>query len=208
MPVLVALHEGGDIERPDALLFDPHQILRSTKGVLEPWRSSVVPPQPHGRRVGSWPAATSAPSRAARLRSCLPRCERRRSPSDRFVAKGRGEAIAAQGSVDRARATLLIDSQKLPYPPPATRSPRAIPVAATITCVSRNLVPASPLICTEVSADRETCGLTAEWVALEGPVYAMVASPRCIAHAVAASQDGYRIRPITPAERATGELAI
>jgi hypothetical protein len=80
-------------------------------------------------------------------------------------------------------------------------------VMATITCVSRNLVPTSPLICTEVSVDDEMCGLPAEWVALKGPIYSMVASPRCIAHAVAASQDGCRIRPITPAEGATGELA-
>jgi hypothetical protein len=74
--------------------------------------------------------------------------------------------------------------------------------------VSRNLVPASPLTCTEVRAGDKMCGLPAEWVALKGPAYAMAASPRCIAHAVAASQDGCRIRPITPAERATGELAI
>ena len=91
---------------------------------------------------------------------------------------------------------------------PQPGSPRTRSVAATITGVSRNLVPASALICTEVGADDEMCGLPAEWVALKGPIYAMVASPKCIAHAVAASQDGCRIRPITPAERATGELAI
>ena len=81
-------------------------------------------------------------------------------------------------------------------------------VTATITCVSRDLLPDGALICTEVGADDEMCGRPAEWVALKGPTYAMVASPRCIAHAVAASQDGCRIRPLTPAERATGELAI
>ena len=91
---------------------------------------------------------------------------------------------------------------------PSTRSPRVRPVAVTITCVNRNLVPAGALICTEVGADDEMCGLPAEWVALKGPIYSMVASPRCIAHAVAASRDGCRIRPITPAEYATGELAI
>jgi hypothetical protein len=31
------------------------------------------------------------------------------------------------------------------------------------------------------------CGLPAEWVALKGPVYAMVAFARCIACAVAAT---------------------
>jgi hypothetical protein len=81
-------------------------------------------------------------------------------------------------------------------------------VAATITCVSQDLVPSGALICTEAGADEEICGLPAEWVALKGPIYSMVASPRCIAHAVAASQDGCRIRPITSAERAAGELAI
>ena len=81
------------------------------------------------------------------------------------------------------------------------------PVAATITCVSHNPVSAGTLICTEVGVDDEMCGLPAEWVALKGPIYSMVASAKCIAHAVAASQDGSRIRPITPAERATGELA-
>jgi hypothetical protein len=80
-------------------------------------------------------------------------------------------------------------------------------VAATIIDVSQSLVPAGPLICTEVSADEEMCGLPAEWVALKGPIYAMVASPKCITHAVAASQGGCRIRPITPAEFAAGELA-
>jgi hypothetical protein len=34
------------------------------------------------------------------------------------------------------------------------------------------------------------------------------ATPRCIAHAVAASRAGCRIRPITPVEFASGELAI
>lgn len=81
-------------------------------------------------------------------------------------------------------------------------------VAATITCVSRNPVPAGALICTEVSADGEVCGLPAEWVALEGAIYSMVASPRCIAHAVAASRAGCRIRPKTPAERNAGKLEI
>jgi hypothetical protein len=74
--------------------------------------------------------------------------------------------------------------------------------------MSSNPVNTGALICTEVGADEEMCGLPAEWVALKGPIYAMVASPRCIAHAVAASQDGCRIRPLTPAERASGELAI
>ena len=82
------------------------------------------------------------------------------------------------------------------------------PVAATITCVSRNLVPAGALICTDVGEHDEMCGLPAEWVALEGPIYAIVASPKCIAHALAASRSGCRIRPITPAEFAAGELAI
>jgi hypothetical protein len=81
-------------------------------------------------------------------------------------------------------------------------------VAATITCVSRNPVPAGALICTEVGADGEMCGLPADWVALKGPIDSMVASPRCIAHAVAASRDGCRIRPMTPAEFAAGKLAI
>ena len=74
--------------------------------------------------------------------------------------------------------------------------------------MSSNPVNTGALICTEVGADEEMCGLPAELVALKGPIYAMVASPRCIAHAVAASQDGCRIRPLTPAERASGELAI
>ena len=74
--------------------------------------------------------------------------------------------------------------------------------------MSSNPVNTGALICTEVGADEEMCGLPAEWVALKGPIYAMVASPRCIAHAVAASQDWCRIRPLTPAERASGELAI
>ena len=81
-------------------------------------------------------------------------------------------------------------------------------VAATITGVSRNLVPSAALICTDVGPDDEMCGLPAEWVSLRGPIYSMLASPRCIAHAVAASRDGCRIRPITPAEFAAGELAI
>ena len=88
------------------------------------------------------------------------------------------------------------------------RSPRVRSVAATITCVSHNLVPSGALICTEVGADDEMCGLPAEWVALEGPIHSMVASPRCIAHALAASRAGCLIRPITPAEFAAGELAI
>ena len=102
------------------------------------------------------------------------------------------------------RATVADNDPILPHP----RSPRVRLVGATITGVSRNLVPAWPLICTEVGADDEMCGLPAEWVALKGPIYSLVASPRCIAHAVAASQDGCRIRPITPAEFAAGELAI
>ena len=69
-------------------------------------------------------------------------------------------------------------------------------VAATITGVSRNLVPAGDLVCTEVGADDEMCGLSAEWVALEGPIYSTVALPRCIAHAVAASRALCRIWPI------------
>jgi hypothetical protein len=81
-------------------------------------------------------------------------------------------------------------------------------VTTTIIGVSQNLVPAGALICTEVDSDDEMCGLPAEWVALKGPIYSMMASPRCIAHAVAASRTGCRIRPITPAECAAGELAI
>ncbi len=61
-------------------------------------------------------------------------------------------------------------------------------VAATITRVSQDLVPASTQMCTDAGADGEMCGMPAEWVALKGPIYAMVASPRCIAHAVAASR--------------------
>jgi hypothetical protein len=91
---------------------------------------------------------------------------------------------------------------------PHPRSPRVRSAAATITGVSRNLVPDGALICTDVGADDEMCGLPAEWVALKGPIYSMVASPRCIAHAVAASRVGCRIRPITPAEYAASELAI
>jgi hypothetical protein len=102
------------------------------------------------------------------------------------------------------RATVADNDPILPHP----RSPRVRLVGATITCVSRNLVPAGALICTEVGADNQIYGLPAEWVALEGPIYSMVASPRCIAHAVAASRTGCRIRPITPAEYAAGELAI
>ena len=41
------------------------------------------------------------------------------------------------------------------------------------------------------------CGLPAERVALKGPIYSIVASPRCLAHAVAASRAGCRIRPVT-----------
>jgi hypothetical protein len=126
--------------------------------------------------------------------------------ADRCCDDGRHEVTGCRPEPSRL-AALRLTVRGFPTRP-ATRSSRASPVAATITCVSRNLVPASPLICTGVSADHEMCGLTAEWVALEGPIYAMVASPRCIAHAVAASQDGNRIRPITAAERATGELAI
>ena len=102
------------------------------------------------------------------------------------------------------RATVADNDPILPHP----RSPRVRLVGATITCVSRNLVPAGALICTEVSADDQICGLPAEWVALEGPIYSMVASLRCIAHAVAASRTGSRIRPITPAEYAVSKLAI
>ena len=91
---------------------------------------------------------------------------------------------------------------------PHPRSPRVRSVAATISGVSTNLVPAGALICTEVGADGKECGLPAEWVALKGPIYSMVASPRCITHAVTASQTGCRIRPITPAEYAASKLAI
>jgi len=52
---------------------------------------------------------------------------------------------------------------------PHPRSPRVRSVGATITSVSRNLVSAGALICTEVGADDQICGSPAEWVALEGP---------------------------------------
>ena len=44
---------------------------------------------------------------------------------------------------------------------PHPRSPRVRSVGATITSVSRNLVSAGALICTEVGADDQICGLPA-----------------------------------------------
>jgi hypothetical protein len=50
-------------------------------------------------------------------------------------------------------------------------------VAATITGVSSNLVPSGALICTDVGADAELCGLPAEWSPSKTPYRADVHRP-------------------------------